>query len=140
MSHTVIEEVKARQVLDSRGNPTVEAEIFLSDGTRGSAIVPSGASMGKFEAVELRDKNDDLYFGKGVLNAVKNIEEKIRLQILGKSPYAQRKIDNEMIMLDGTPNKSNLGANAVLAVSLAVAKSASNSLAPPFLYAAAIFS
>ena len=131
MSHTVIEEVKARQVLDSRGNPTVEAEIFLSDGTRGSSIVPSGASTGKFEAVELRDKNDDLYFGKGVLNAVKNIEEKIRLQILGKSPYAQRKIDNEMIMLDGTPNKSNLGANAILAVSLAVAKSASNSLKLP---------
>ena len=131
MTHTVIEEVKARQVLDSRGNPTVEAEIFLSDGTRGGAIVSSGASTGKFEAVELRDKNDDLYFGKGVLDAVRNIEEKIRPQILGKSPYAQRKIDNGMIKLDGTANKSNLGANAILAVSLAVAKSASNSLKLP---------
>lgn len=131
MSHTVIEEVKARQVLDSRGNPTVEAEIFLSDGTIGRATVPSGASTGKFEAVELRDKNDDFYFGKGVLDAVRNIEEKICPQIIGKSPFAQRTIDNEMIKLDGTPNKSNLGANAILAVSLAVAKSAANSLNLP---------
>lgn len=131
MSNIVIEALKARQVLDSRANPTVEAEILLSDGTKACAKVPSGASTGKFEAVELRDKNDDLYFGKGVLNAVKNIEEKIAPQIKGKSPFNQRVIDNEMIKLDGTSNKSNLGANAILAVSLANARVASKSLNIP---------
>ena len=131
MSNIVIEEVKARQVLDSRANPTVEAEILLSDGTQACAKVPSGASTGKFEAVELRDKNDDVYFGKGVLNAAENIKEKIAPQIKGKSPFNQREIDNEMIKLDGTSNKSNLGANAILAVSLANARVASQSLNIP---------
>lgn len=126
----LIEEIKARQVLDSRGNPTVEATVTLSDGTVQSAIVPSGASTGAFEAVELRD-NDDVYFGKSVYKAVKNINENLAHHLVGTSPYQQRLIDRMMCDLDGTENKKNLGANAILAVSIAVAKASASSLNLP---------
>lgn len=126
----LIEEIKGRQVLDSRGNPTVEATVTLSDGTVQSAIVPSGASTGAFEAVELRD-NDDVYFGKSVYKAVKNINETLAHHLVGTSPYQQRLIDRMMCDLDGTENKKNLGANAILAVSIAVAKVSASSLNLP---------
>ena len=126
----LIEEIKGRQVLDSRGNPTVEATVTLSDGTVQSAIVPSGASTGAFEAVELRD-NDDVYFGKSVYKAVKNINETLAHHLVGTSPYQQRLIDRIMCDLDGTENKKNLGANAILAVSIAVAKASASSLNLP---------
>ena len=126
----LIEEIKGRQVLDSRGNPTVEATVTLSDGTVQSAIVPSGASTGAFEAVELRD-NDDVYFGKSVYKAVKNINENLAYHLVGTSPYQQRLIDRMMCDLDGTENKKNLGANAILAVSIAVAKASASSLNLP---------
>lgn len=126
----LIEEIKGRQVLDSRGNPTVEATVTLSDGTVQSAIVPSGASTGAFEAVELRD-NDDVYFGKSVYKAVKNINEILAHHLVGTSPYQQRLIDRMMCDLDGTENKKNLGANAILAVSIAVAKASASSLNLP---------
>ena len=126
----LIEDIKGRQVLDSRGNPTVEATVTLSDGTVQSAIVPSGASTGAFEAVELRD-NDDVYFGKSVYKAVKNINETLAHHLLGTSPYQQRLIDRMMCDLDGTENKKNLGANAILAVSIAVAKASASSLNLP---------
>lgn len=115
-----IKKVLARQVLDSRGNPTVEADVVLTNGVLGRAIVPSGASTGEFEAVELRDKGK-AYCGKGVLKAVRNVEKVIFPKIRGKEANF-RKIDKIMLKLDGTPNKSKLGANAILAVSLAVAK------------------
>ena len=126
----LIEEIKGRQVLDSRGNPTVEATVTLSDGTVQSAIVPSGASTGAFEAVELRD-DDDVYFGKSVYKAVKNINENLAHHLIGTSPYQQRLIDRMMCDLDGTENKKNLGANAILAVSIAVAKASASSLNLP---------
>lgn len=126
----LIEDIKGRQVLDSRGNPTVEATVTLSDGTVQSAIVPSGASTGAFEAVELRD-NDDVYFGKSVYKAVKNINENLAHHLVGTSPYQQRLIDRMMCDLDGTENKKNLGANAILAVSIAVAKASASSLNLP---------
>lgn len=126
----LIEDIKGRQVLDSRGNPTVEATVTLSDGTVQSAIVPSGASTGAFEAVELRD-NDDVYFGKSVYKAVKNINETLAHHLVGTSPYQQRLIDRMMCDLDGTENKKNLGANAILAVSIAVAKASASSLNLP---------
>ena len=126
----LIEEIKGRQVLDSRGNPTVEATVTLSDGTVQSAIVPSGASTGAFEAVELRD-NDDMYFGKSVYKAVKNINENLAHHLVGTSPYQQRLIDRMMCDLDGTENKKNLGENAILAVSIAVAKASASSLNLP---------
>jgi len=126
----LIEEIKGRQVLDSRGNPTVEATVTLSDGTVQSAIVPSGASTGAFEAVELRD-NDDVYFGKSVYKAVKNINETLAHHLVGTSPYQQRLMDRMMCDLDGTENKKNLGANAILAVSIAVAKASASSLNLP---------
>ena len=126
----LIEDIKGRQVLDSRGNPTVEATVTLSDGTVKSAIVPSGASTGAFEAVELRD-NDDVYFGKSVYKAVKNINETLAHHLVGTSPYQQRLIDRMMCDLDGTENKKNLGANAILAVSIAVAKASASSLNLP---------
>ena len=126
----LIEEIKGRQVLDSRGNPTVEATVTLSDGTVQSAIVPSGASTGAFEAVELRD-NDDVYFGKSVYKAVKNINETLAHHLVGTSPYQQRLIDRMMCDLDGTENKKNLGANAILSVSIAVAKASASSLNLP---------
>jgi enolase len=122
-----IEFVLAREVLDSRGNPTVECEVGLEDGSTGRAIVPSGASTGKFEAVELRD-GDHRFGGKGVLRAVRNVNEVIAPALLDEEADEQRAIDRIMLDLDGTDNKANLGANAVLGVSLAVARAAADSL------------
>ena len=119
--------VKAIQVLDSRGNPTVEAEVTLKDGTTGLASVPSGASTGSREAVELRDGDKDIYLGKGVSEAVKNINSEIQSALKNQDIYDQKKIDQIMIDLDGTENKSRLGANAILAVSLACIKAAAAS-------------
>ena len=116
-----IENVKGRQILDSRGNPTVEVDIILSNGLVGSASVPSGASTGKYEAVELRDGFKS-YHGKGVTKAIDNIDNDIKNIILGRSPLEQTKIDNDLISLDGTSNKNKLGANAILGVSMAVAR------------------
>ena len=116
-----IENVKGRQILDSRGNPTVEVDIVLSNGLVGSASVPSGASTGKYEAVELRDGFKS-YHGKGVTKAIDNIDNDIKNVILGRSPLEQTKIDNDLISLDGTSNKNKLGANAILGVSMAVAR------------------
>ncbi|HID26399.1 MAG TPA: phosphopyruvate hydratase, partial [Methanosarcinales archaeon] len=124
-----IEKIKAREILDSRGNPTVEVDVYTQLGF-GRASVPSGASTGTAEALELRDGNKR-YKGKGVQKAVENVNTKISKAILGKSCTLQREIDNAMIELDGTPNKSNLGANAILGVSIAVAKAAANSLGIP---------
>lgn len=126
-----IVKVSAREVLDSRGNPTVEAEVTLENGIKGSAIVPSGASTGEKEACELRDNDKKRYAGKGVLKAVENVVIKIQPAIQGLRADNQREIDAVMISLDGTPGKSALGANAILAVSLAVARAASNSLGMP---------
>ncbi len=123
-----IEEVKGMQILDSRGNPTVQVEVITEDGTSGIAAVPSGASTGSFEAVELRDGDKTRYLGKGVEKAVENVNKKIAKKIVGMNVFDQRKIDEEMLKLDDTPNKSNLGANAILGVSLAVARAAANSL------------
>ncbi|MEJ5230066.1 MAG: phosphopyruvate hydratase [Pseudothermotoga sp.] len=123
-------DIRAREVLDSRGNPTVEVEVFLEDGTFASAIVPSGASTGKFEALELRDKGKR-YMGKGVQSAVKNVNETIAPKIIGMNVYDQPVIDKIMIELDGTENKSKLGANAILGVSMAVARAAASSLNLP---------
>ena len=119
--------VKAIQVLDSRGNPTVEAEVTLKDGATGLASVPSGASTGSREAVELRDGDKDIYLGKGVSAAVKNINSEIQSALKNQDIYDQKKIDQIMIDLDGTENKSRLGANAILAVSLACIKAAAAS-------------
>ena len=119
--------VKSIQVLDSRGNPTVEAEVTLKDGTSGRASVPSGASTGSREAVELRDGNNEIYLGKGVLAAVENINSEIQTALIGHDIYDQSSIDQIMIDLDGTENKSRLGANSILAVSLACIKAASAS-------------
>ena len=118
-----IRDVKALQILDSRGNPTIQVEVITEDGYVGKASVPSGASTGSFEAVELRDGDKSRYLGKGVEKAVENVNKKIAKAIIGMNVYEQRKIDEEMIKLDDTPNKSNLGANSILGVSLAVAKS-----------------
>jgi enolase len=123
-----IRDVKALQILDSRGNPTIQVEVITEDGYVGKASVPSGTSTGSFEAVELRDGDKSRYLGKGVEKAVENVNKKIAKAIIGMNVYEQRKIDEEMIKLDDTPNKSNLGANSILGVSLAVAKAASNSL------------
>ena len=119
-----IEYVVARQILDSRGNPTVEADVILEDGTLGTAAVPSGASTGENEAVELRDGDKKKYLGKSVLKAVKNVNETIAPELIGLDPTQQEQIDKLMLDLDGTPNKGKLGANAILAVSMAVAKAA----------------
>lgn len=116
--------IHARQILDSRGNPTVEAEVYTDLGVMGRAAVPSGASTGKYEAVELRDGNKSIYLGKGVLNAVQNIKTSINSELYGMDVREQELIDHKMIDLDGTPNKASLGANAMLAVSLACAKAA----------------
>jgi enolase len=121
---SLIEVVWAREILDSRGNPTVEAEVMLEDGTTGRAAVPSGASTGENEAVELRDGDDSRYLGKGVLTAVENINETIAAELDGVDVLDQTLIDKTLIDLDGTENKSNLGANAILAVSLAAARAA----------------
>lgn len=123
-----IETVKALEVLDSRGNPTVQVEVVTEGGFSGVAMVPSGASTGSFEAVELRDGDTDRYMGKGVLKAVENVNKKIAKEIEGMNVYEQALIDKTMIELDGTENKGKLGANAMLGVSLAVAKAAANSL------------
>ena len=120
-----ITDVYAREVLDSRGNPTVEVEVTLEDGTRGRAIVPSGASTGESEALELRDGDKKRYLGKGVLKAVQNVNEKIAPEIIGMDADDQVGIDKALLALDGTPFKKNLGANAMLGVSLAVARAAS---------------
>src|SRR5271163_2027941 len=119
-----IEFILARQILDSRGNPTLEADVILEDGTLGRAAVPSGASTGENEAVELRDDDKKVYLGKGVLKAVENVNAKIAPELIGLDPRDQEAIDHLMIELDGTHNKSKLGANAMLGVSLAVAKAA----------------
>jgi len=116
--------VRARQVLDSRGNPTVEVEVTLENGAFGRAIVPSGASTGAYEAVELRDEDKDVYGGKGVLNAVRNVETEIAQAVIGLDAREQETLDRALVELDGTPNKSRLGANAILGVSLAVAHAA----------------
>ena len=123
-----IKSVHAIEVLDSRGNPTIQVEVITEGGFSGVAIVPSGASTGSFEAYELRDADDERYLGKGVLEAVDNVNLEIAKKLINKNVYSQREIDNLLIKLDGTPNKSNLGANAILGVSLACAKAAANSL------------
>ncbi len=128
LGENLIAKVKGREILDSRGNPTVLAEVVLCDGSVGVGIAPSGASTGVFEAVELRDEGSGRYGGKGVERAVNNINTVIFERLKGENPYNQRMIDNILIELDGTKNKSNLGANAILAVSMAVARAASNSL------------
>lgn len=127
----IIEKVIGREIIDSRGNPTVEAEIGLSDGTYAKASVPSGASTGAFEAIELRDNDKSRYMGKGVTKAVENINKVIAPALCGDSPLDQCSIDNKMIELDGTLNKENLGANAILAVSLACAKASAKYLGIP---------
>ncbi|MBR0455222.1 MAG: phosphopyruvate hydratase [Firmicutes bacterium] len=126
-----IEDVLAREVLDSRGNPTVEVEVLLDDGTEGRAIVPSGASTGVHEAVELRDGDKSRYLGKGTLTAVNNVNEIIADEIIGFEAFDQPGLDKLLIELDGTPNKGNLGANAILGVSLAVARAAAESVGLP---------
>jgi enolase len=119
---SAIESVHARQILDSRGNPTVEVDVILEDGTRGRAGVPSGASTGEHEAVELRDNDKKKYLGKGVLKAVENVNTKIAPELIGMDAREQEELDQLMIELDGTPNKGKLGANAILGVSMAIAK------------------
>jgi enolase len=126
-----IEDVIAREVLDSRGNPTVEVEIYLEDGSMGSAIVPSGASTGIYEAVELRDGDKERYLGKGVLKAVENVNDIIAEEIIGFNIFDQVGLDKKLIELDGTENKGRLGANAILGVSLAAASAAADCLGLP---------
>ncbi len=123
---SVINKIVAREVLDSRGNPTIEAEVYTESGAVGSAMVPSGASTGIREALELRDMDDTRYLGKGVLTAIANIHEQIQPALTGKEVTDQALVDQTMIDLDGTPNKENLGANAILAVSMATAHAAAN--------------
>ena len=120
----MIDDVWGREILDSRGNPTVEVEVTLSDGATATAGVPSGTSTGAFEACELRDGDKERYLGKGVLKAVQNVNEIIAPELIGFDPTFQAELDSLLIDLDGTPNKSKLGANAILGVSLAVAKAA----------------
>ena len=121
---TIIKDVKAREILDSRGNPTVEVDVTLENGIMGRASVPSGASTGSREALELRDGDDKRYHGKGVLKAVDNVNTVIRDAVIGMEVSNQSVIDTKLIELDGTENKSNLGANAVLGVSIACLKAA----------------
>lgn len=128
---TLIADINARQILDSRGNPTVEVDVTLEDGTQGRAAVPSGASTGEYEAVELRDDDKNVYGGKGVLQAVRNVNEQIAPELLDMDATDQVAIDELMIELDGTPNKANLGANAMLGVSMAVSKAAAAALGLP---------
>ncbi|KXS43310.1 MULTISPECIES: phosphopyruvate hydratase [unclassified Candidatus Frackibacter] len=131
MFHTSIEDIYAREILDSRGNPTVEVEVILNSGAVGRAAVPSGASTGAYEAVELRDGDEERYLGKGVRQAVNNVNEEIAPELIGMDATRQVDIDEIMIELDGTENKGELGANAILGVSLAVAKAAANALNLP---------
>src|ERR1041385_8640217 len=128
---TGIVDVHAREILDSRGNPTVEAEVTLGDGSIGRAAVPSGASTGEHEAVELRDGDQHRYLGKGVQNAVENVNSKIADALQGLDACDQRRIDDTMIELDGTPNKAKLGANSILAVSMACARASANAIKTP---------
>lgn len=127
-NYSEIKYIHAIQILDSRGNPTIQVEVTTANGAKGVASVPSGASTGSFEAVELRDGDKKNYLGKSVEKAVKNVNDKIAKKIIGMNVFKQREIDEEMIKLDDTPNKSNLGANSILGVSLAVAKAAANEL------------
>jgi enolase len=131
MKMTEIASIHAREILDSRGNPTVEADVVLEDGTRGRAAVPSGASTGEHEAVELRDGDKEHYLGKGVLQAVENVESLIAPELIGMDAANQRLIDATMIALDGTENKGKLGANAILAVSMACARASAQALGVP---------
>jgi len=128
---TQIIDVIAREILDSRGNPTVEVEVFLESGFMGRAAVPSGASTGEHEAIELRDGDPKRYLGKGVLKAVDNVNDIIAEEIIGMDASDQRYLDNTLIELDGTENKSKLGANAMLGVSLAAAKAAADASGLP---------
>jgi len=128
---TEIVSIHAREILDSRGNPTVEADVILTDGIRGRAAVPSGASTGEHEAVELRDGDETHYLGKGVLQAVENVESAIAPELTGMDASNQKLIDATMIAIDGTPNKANLGANAILAVSMACARASAEALGLP---------
>ena len=131
MKKVIISKVKAREILDSRGNPTVEVDVLLSDGTLGRAAVPSGASTGEHEALELRDGDKARYGGKGTLKAVANVDNIIGPKVKGMDPFKQKELDKFMIELDGTPTKSKLGANAILGVSLATARAAANSKGLP---------
>ncbi|MCA9914432.1 MAG: phosphopyruvate hydratase, partial [Anaerolineae bacterium] len=131
---SVIESVNAREVLDSRGNPTVEVEVYLVDGALGTAMVPSGASTGEHEALELRDGDQSRYGGKGVLRAVQAVNGPIADVLTGVYAINQKGVDDLLLELDGTPTKSNLGANAILGASMAVARAAANSVGLP-LYA-----
>ncbi|MFH1208185.1 MAG: phosphopyruvate hydratase [Candidatus Omnitrophota bacterium] len=131
MTRAIIEKILAREILDSRGNPTVEVDVKLRDGIVGRAAVPSGASTGEHEAVELRDEDKARYLGKGVLKAVENVNTEIQKALKGKDAAHQEEIDRFMIVLDGTPNKSRLGANAILGVSLACARAVSSSRGIP---------
>ena len=124
-------DIRAREILDSRGNPTIEADVILADGTIGRAAAPSGASTGSREALELRDGDQDRYMGKGVKKAVANVNSQIRSALMDKDVTEQQAIDDAMNALDGTENKDNLGANAMLAVSLATAKAAAQSQSLP---------
>ncbi|MCL4145811.1 UNVERIFIED_CONTAM: hypothetical protein GTU68_057177, partial [Idotea baltica] len=124
-------DIRAREILDSRGNPTVEVEVLTTDGAIGRAAVPSGASTGKYEAVELRDGDKDRFLGKGVLNACENVHTIISDALIGEDVYDQILIDDTLNELDGTANKSNLGANAILGVSLACAKAGARSMGQP---------
>ena len=130
-NNPVIQNILGREILDSRGNPTVEVEVLLSDGSFGRAAVPSGASTGIYEACELRDGDKGRYLGKGVLKAVEAVNGEIAQNICGMDAYDQVGLDNTMIALDGTANKTRFGANAILGVSLAVARAAANSLDLP---------
>ena len=121
---SIIDNIFAREVLDSRGNPTIEVEVYLEDGSFGRAIVPSGASTGEHEAVELRDGDKARYGGKGVLKAVDSVNEVLAHELIGMSAFDQKIIDDYMIELDGTHNKGKLGANAILGISMAVARAA----------------
>lgn len=131
MKRNLIKSIHAMQVFDSRANPTVKVQVELEDGTEGFAMVPSGASTGKFEAVELRDDDLEEYKGMGVSRAVDNVNKKIAKRLIGEDCYNQTKIDEAMLKLDGTANKSKLGANAILGTSLAIARAAANSLGQP---------
>ncbi|MBQ5617017.1 MAG: phosphopyruvate hydratase, partial [Bacteroidaceae bacterium] len=126
-----ISEIKGREILDSRGNPTIEAEVILENGVMGRASVPSGASTGENEALELRDEDEHRYNGKGVSKAVTNINERIAPVLRGCNVYDQRGLDRMMLELDGTPTKCNLGANAILGVSLAIARAAAKACGMP---------
>ncbi|MFN9742080.1 MAG: phosphopyruvate hydratase, partial [Acidobacteriota bacterium] len=128
---SIIDQIVAREILDSRGNPTVEAEVLLESGAVGRAAVPSGASTGENEAVELRDGDKTRYLGKGVRHAVENVNKTIANALVGLDAFNQVEVDQVMIDLDDTPNKSKLGANAILAVSLATARAAATELEMP---------